>query len=76
MQSGNSKETQMYNAMKNRYVGIGDADTKRKEFIGNMKRDTYASLIGHDSTLTHLSVALNKPKRIIHQEMIDKMEKS
>lgn len=76
VQSDKTREKQMYNALKSKYVGLGDADTTRKEFIGNIRRDTYASLIGHDSILGHLSVGLNKPKQIVRQELIDKMAKS
>lgn len=72
----NAREEHLYKTMKGRYVGLGNADTSRDEFIGNIKRDTYASLIGHDSMLTHLSVGLNQPKKIIQNHMIDKMTKS
>lgn len=69
----NNREKIMYNTMKSRYVGLGNADTTRAEFVGNIKRDTYASLIAHDSTLSHLSLALGKSKREVHHDMIEKM---
>lgn len=72
----NAREEHLYKTMKARYVGLGNADTSRDEFIGNIRRDTYASLIGHDSLLTQLSVGLNQPKKIIQHNMIDKMSKS
>lgn len=74
-QSANAREKLVYNSLKTKYVGLGNADTARNEFIDNMKRDTYASLIGHDSLVEHLSVSLNKPKGIIRHELIDKMAK-
>lgn len=76
LQSDKTREKQLYGALKSKYVGLGDADTTRKEFISNVRRDTYASLIGHDSLLEHLSVGLNKPKQIVRHEMIDKMARS
>lgn len=76
MQSGNnSREKQVYNNLKNKYIGIGDADTKRGEFLSNIKKDTYFSLISYDSINTHLSIGLNKPKRLIQNDIIDKMRK-
>lgn len=66
-------EKAKYNTLKNKYIGLGDADTKRFEFINNIKRDTYASLIEHDSTLEHLSLSMGKPKQIVRNEIIDKM---
>lgn len=69
------RDKQMYNSLKSKYVGLGDADTKRQEFLDNIKRDTYSSLIGHDPLLTHLSVGLGKPKQIVRHELIDKMSK-
>lgn len=69
----NNREKIIYSTMKNRYVGLGNADTTRTEFVGNVKRDTYANLVGHDSTLSHLSLALGKSKREIHHDMIKKM---
>lgn len=75
MQANNNREKKLYNVMKSRYVGLGNADTSREEFAANIKRDTYGSLIGHDSTLSHLSHGLNKSKRQIHNELIEKMGK-
>jgi splicing factor 3B subunit 5 len=72
----NIKEEQTYKMLKGRYVGLGNADSTREEFIANIKRDTYSSLIGHDSLLTQLSVGLNRPKEIIKHDFIDKMAKS
>ncbi|GMG20562.1 unnamed protein product [Ambrosiozyma monospora] len=69
------RDRQLYEQMKSKHVGVGNADTTREEFISNMKRDTYATLISHSSLLDHLSVSLNKPKRLLHSEMIDKMAK-
>lgn len=73
MQSENTREKLIYNTLKNKYVGLGDADTTREEFISNIKRDTYSSLVGHDSLLTHLSVSTGKPKALLRNELINKM---
>ncbi|GMM30575.1 hypothetical protein DAMA08_033200 [Martiniozyma asiatica (nom. inval.)] len=70
------RERQVYQQMKARYVGLGNADTTREEFISNAKRDTYAALVGNKHMLTHLSVATGKPKQLLHQELIEKMANS
>lgn len=48
--------------LQSKYSGTGHADTTKFEWAVNMKRDTYASIIGQDSLLTYLAVAHNEPK--------------
>jgi splicing factor 3B subunit 5 len=40
-----------------RYVGTGHADTTRHEWANNQHRDSFATYIGHTSTLHYLSLA-------------------
>lgn len=43
-----------------KYVGTGHADTNRFEWAVNIHRDSYASYIGHHSTLAYFAVAENE----------------
>lgn len=67
------KDARLYAANKARYIGLGDADTSREEFMANIHRDTYASLGQHDSLLTYTAVAMNRSPEVVRQQMIKKM---
>ncbi|AWU77729.1 uncharacterized protein C5L36_0D04560 [Pichia kudriavzevii] len=69
----NSRERQLYQTLKTRYVGLGDADTTRGEYLENVKRDTLTSLVGHDCTLTQISYATGKTKSEVRFEILNKM---
>lgn len=67
------KDARLYGANKARYIGLGDADTSREEFLTNMTRDTYALLAQHDSIVHYNAVAMNRSPEVVRQEMIKKM---
>ncbi|KAI3432445.1 hypothetical protein D9Q98_003997 [Chlorella vulgaris] len=43
-----------------KYVGTGHADINRFEWNVNIKRDTYASLVGHHSLSAYHAIAENE----------------
>lgn len=43
-----------------RYVGTGHADLTRFDWASNIKRDTYASLVGHHSLAAYHAIAENE----------------
>lgn len=43
-----------------KYVGTGHADTNRFEWNVNIKRDTYASMIGHHSLSAYQAIGENE----------------
>lgn len=67
------KDINQYNLLKSKYIGLGNADTTRDEFLANVNRDTYSSLAQHDSILYYNSVILNEPMGLLRQKMIKKM---
>jgi splicing factor 3B subunit 5 len=46
--------------LQSKYVGTGHPDTSRFEWNVNIKRDTYASFIGHYPILSYHAVAENE----------------
>lgn len=58
---------------KSKYIGVGNADTSREEFITNIHRDTLSSIIQHDSLLQYTALATNTPKILLKQQLIKKM---
>ncbi|KAK6455557.1 splicing factor 3B subunit 5/RDS3 complex subunit 10 [Scheffersomyces xylosifermentans] len=67
------KETNEYNQLKSKYVGLGNPDTSRAEFMTNVHRDTLASLSHHSNVLLYNSVVLNEHPELVRQELIKKM---
>ena len=59
--------------LKVRYVGTGNADTTKYEFLTNQHRDTYASLLGHYDQLSYTAVALNESIGRTRLQFLDKM---
>lgn len=67
------RETYQFNHLKAKYIGLGDSETTREEFITNTNRDTYSSLAQHDGLLLYNSLALNEPTELIRIKMLKKM---
>lgn len=67
------KDARLYAANKGRYIGLGDPDTSRDEFVTNIHRDTYASIAQHKALLTYTSVAMNRSPEAVRQQMVKKM---
>ncbi|KAK9475740.1 splicing factor 3B subunit 5/RDS3 complex subunit 10 [Lipomyces japonicus] len=64
---------QQLEQLQTRYVGVGHADTTKHEWLSNIRRDSYASYIGHPPLLEYYAVALNEPQVKIATEFIEKM---
>lgn len=67
------RENNEYLRNKEKYIGVGNADTTRDEFFTNVHRDTLASIAQHDSLLQYNAVAMNEPKLFVKQSLIKKM---
>lgn len=67
------KDINQYNQLKSKYIGLGNPDISRDEFMTNVNRDIYSSLAQHDNVLYYNSVAMNEPMELMRQRMIMKM---
>ena len=67
------RDSNEYHRLKSKYLGLGNPDTDREEFLSTIKRDTYASLSQHDHLLYYNSLILNEPMEFMRQRMIKKM---
>lgn len=67
------RESRQIQFQKAKYIGLGDPDTSREEFITNIHRDSLASVAMHSSLLTYNSVATNTHREIVRQDLIKKM---
>ena len=59
--------------LKARYIGTGNADMSKHEWITNQHRDTYASHVGHYDQLSYFAVALNESVHRVRTQMLEKM---
>lgn len=50
-----------------------DTNIGHREWMTNVHRDSYASIIGHPALLTYLAVAHNTPKTMLKTSLIEKM---
>jgi len=69
------REQQVYDQLKSRHIGLGDSDTTKHEWMTNVHRDSYASVVGHPALLEYLAIAQDKSKIELKEEMIMKMVK-
>lgn len=67
------KDINQYNQFKSKYIGLGNADITREEFMTNVNRDVYSSLAQHDNILYYNSMIMNEPIELMRQRMIKKM---
>ncbi|CAK7892512.1 RDS3 complex subunit 10 [[Candida] anglica] len=67
------RDSHQFNQQKAKYIGLGDPETTRNEFITNIHRDTYASLAQHDDLLLYNSLVTNESTETLRLKMIKKM---
>lgn len=67
------RDQQVYDQLKSRHIGLGDADTTKHEFMGNVFRDSYSSVLGHPALLEFVSISKQQPKIMVKQQLIEKM---
>ena len=59
--------------LKARYVGTGNPDTTREEWLTNIQRDTLAGSVGHFDQLSFCALATNQSVERTRMEMLNKM---
>lgn len=67
------KDINQYNQLKSKYIGLGNSDITREEFMTNVNRDIYSSLAQHDNILYYNSLIMNEPMELMRQRMIKMM---
>lgn len=67
------RESHQFAYQKAKYIGLGNPETTREEFITNIHRDTLATLAMHEGLLAYNSVATNTHRELVRQALIKKM---
>ena len=68
------REKNQYALLKQKYQGIGNADTTREEFQTTVYNDTVASLAHHKHLNYYNLIVVNKHPSLMKQEMIKKIK--
>lgn len=68
------REKNQYALLKQKYPGIGNADTTRDEFLTTTYNDTIASLAHHKHINYYNLIVTNKHPNLMKQEMIKKIK--
>ncbi|CCD25620.1 U2 snRNP complex subunit YSF3 NDAI_0F03020 [Naumovozyma dairenensis CBS 421] len=74
--SDKQREQQQYRTLKQKYVGLGDENTTKDEWLTNVQRDTYNSLQGHAALLEYITLGQEdrvRTKAGMRVELIKKM---
>ncbi|KAI0476116.1 splicing factor 3B, subunit 5 [Xylariaceae sp. FL0804] len=56
-----------------KYVGTGHPDTTSWEWRTNVRRDTYASIVGHPPMLAYQALALGEPAAKYRAQLLRRM---
>ena len=64
---------QQLEALQNKYIGTGHADTTKHEWTSNIMRDSYASFQGHPSTLLYMSVGMGTNVEAVRRHCMERM---
>lgn len=67
------RENQELQALQERYIGTGSANTSDREFRINQHRDTLNSFIGHPALLQYAAIGLGKTKEQTRVEFLERM---
>jgi splicing factor 3B subunit 5 len=59
--------------LRSRYVGTGNPDTTREEWMTQIQRDTLASGVGHFDQLSYFALAGNQSVERTRMDMLNKM---
>jgi splicing factor 3B subunit 5 len=66
------RDAHQLNQLKQKYGGVGDSNTTRREFFTTIHRDTLASIIGHEPILQYNSVIMNQHPEVTRQQLLRK----
>ncbi|EDO16255.1 hypothetical protein Kpol_505p32 [Vanderwaltozyma polyspora DSM 70294] len=68
------RQQQLYQVLKQKYVGLGNEKTTKEEWLTNVNRDTYNSLQGHSASLEYITLGKRaSSKRDTKVDLINKM---
>ena len=72
-QADKLRTQQQLEALQNKYIGTGHADTTKHEWTSNIMRDSYASFQGHPSMLLYMSVGMGTNVEAVRHHCMEGM---
>jgi splicing factor 3B subunit 5 len=73
LQADKLRTQQQLEALQNKYIGTGHADTTKHEWTSNIMRDSYASFQGHPSMLLYMSVGMGSNVEAVRRHCMENM---
>lgn len=73
MQADKLRSQQQLEALQNKYVGTGHADTTSHEWKSNIARDSYASYMGHPPLLMYMSIGMGECQERVRMRCMEGM---
>jgi splicing factor 3B subunit 5 len=73
VQADKLRTQQQLEALQNKYIGTGHADTTKHEWTSNIMRDSYASFQGHPSMLLYMSVGMGSNVEAVRRHCMENM---
>lgn len=64
---------QQLEALQNKYIGTGHADTTKHEWTSNIARDSYASYQGHPPLLHYMAIGMGVPTERVRMKCMEGM---
>jgi splicing factor 3B subunit 5 len=72
-QADKLRTQQQLEALQNKYIGTGHADTTKHEWTSNIMRDSYASFQGHPSMMLYMSVGMGTNVEAVRRHCMEGM---
>lgn len=72
-QADKLRTQQQLEALQNKYIGTGHADTTKHEWTSNIARDSYASYQGHIPLLHYMSIGMGLPMEKVRLHCMEQM---
>lgn len=70
------REFNQYNQLKSKYIGLGNQDTTRDQFIARYKKDGLNAIVQHKPILNYNSIGLDQHIELTRLDLIKKIASS
>ncbi|KAF2860720.1 splicing factor 3B subunit 5/RDS3 complex subunit 10, partial [Piedraia hortae CBS 480.64] len=72
-QADKLRAQQQLEALQNKYIGTGHADTTKHEWTSNIMRDSYSSFQGHPALLHYMAIGTGMSMERMRMHCMEKM---
>lgn len=69
------REFNQFNLLKSKYLGLGNQDTTRDQFLTRYKKDSLCAIVQHKPLLNYNSIARDQHPELSRVDLLKKMSK-